>query len=259
MRVTPTFRMYSGCVYTEQQLVKPYEYAITTARPSCVKASHHFASQSETHTYLLINCMWPVCSNWCQSDLIRVLVGFQRRRLIPAPLPDSSSLGKKVSTAGQWVDLPPMSGPLKEPFEIKVYEIDDVERLQRRRQEETTEVSRGSLPTCSTCWNILLDLFKIMLCLGQGLVWIPLAKPRQYFACSRCAALTCVVGMSSLTSSQFLFKEHDSINMSQTSDLQSAQWQILELKCLRPDSQSSVFWQRSSRMSKVQEAITDEG
>lgn len=65
--------------------------------------------------------------------------GFQRRRLIPAPLPDSSSLGKKVGTAGQWVDLPPMSGPLKEPFEIKVYEIDDVERLQRRRQEETTE------------------------------------------------------------------------------------------------------------------------
>ncbi|XP_029316539.1 kinesin-like protein KIF26A isoform X2 [Cottoperca gobio] len=65
--------------------------------------------------------------------------GFQRRRLIPAPLPESSTLGKKVSTAGQWVDLPPMSGPLKEPFEIKVYEIDDVERLQRRRQEETAE------------------------------------------------------------------------------------------------------------------------
>uniref|UniRef100_A0A665WUR6 Kinesin-like protein KIF26A n=1 Tax=Echeneis naucrates TaxID=173247 RepID=A0A665WUR6_ECHNA len=65
--------------------------------------------------------------------------GFQRRRLIPAPLPDTSSLGKKVGTAGQWVDLPPMSGPLKEPFEIKVYEIDDVERLQRRRQEEITE------------------------------------------------------------------------------------------------------------------------
>nr|XP_020446632.1 kinesin-like protein KIF26A isoform X2 [Monopterus albus] len=65
--------------------------------------------------------------------------GFQRRRLIPAPLPDTSSLGKKAGSAGQWVDLPPMSGPLKEPFEIKVYEIDDVERLQRRRQEETTE------------------------------------------------------------------------------------------------------------------------
>ncbi|XP_054652553.1 kinesin-like protein KIF26A isoform X2 [Dunckerocampus dactyliophorus] len=65
--------------------------------------------------------------------------GFQRRRLIPAPLPDTSSLGKKVGTAGQWVDLPPMSGTLKEPFEIKVYEIDDVERLQRRRQEQAIE------------------------------------------------------------------------------------------------------------------------
>ncbi|KAM4542935.1 kinesin-like protein KIF26A isoform 2-T2 [Odontesthes bonariensis] len=65
--------------------------------------------------------------------------GFQRRRLIPAPLPDTSTLGKKAGTTGQWVDLPPMSGPLKEPFEIKVYEIDDVERLQRRRQEETAE------------------------------------------------------------------------------------------------------------------------
>lgn len=57
-------------------------------------------------------------------------------------MPDTSSLGKKAGTAGQWVDLPPMSGPLKEPFEIKVYEIDDVERLQRRRQEEIAEVSR---------------------------------------------------------------------------------------------------------------------
>lgn len=41
-----------------------------------------------------------------------------------------------------------MSGPLKEPFEIKVYEIDDVERLQRRRQEESAEVSRGPLAVC---------------------------------------------------------------------------------------------------------------
>ena len=73
-----------------------------------------------------------------------VLPGLQRRRLIPAPLPDTSSLGKKTGTAGQWVDLPPMSGALKEPFEIKVYEIDDVERLQRRRQEDSAEVSEGS-------------------------------------------------------------------------------------------------------------------
>ncbi|XP_045915856.1 kinesin-like protein KIF26A [Micropterus dolomieu] len=61
--------------------------------------------------------------------------GFQRRRLIPAPLPDTSSLGRKAG--GQWVDLP----PLGEPFEIKVYEIDDVERLQGRR-----EVVTGSEP-----------------------------------------------------------------------------------------------------------------
>ncbi|XP_035534282.1 kinesin-like protein KIF26A [Morone saxatilis] len=63
--------------------------------------------------------------------------GFQRRRLIPAPLPDTSSLGRKVG--GQWVDLPPLGGSLKEPFEIKVYEIDDVERLQRRKEEHQTE------------------------------------------------------------------------------------------------------------------------
>ncbi|XP_041831358.1 kinesin-like protein KIF26A isoform X2 [Melanotaenia boesemani] len=61
--------------------------------------------------------------------------GFLRRRLIPAPLPDSSSLGRKVG--GQWVDLPSLGGALKEPFEIKVYEIDDLERLQRRREAVT--------------------------------------------------------------------------------------------------------------------------
>ncbi|XP_067337264.1 kinesin-like protein KIF26A isoform X2 [Channa argus] len=65
--------------------------------------------------------------------------GFLRRRLIPAPLPDTCSLGRKVG--GQWVDLPPLGGTLKEPFEIKVYEIDDVERLRRRR-----EVVTGSEP-----------------------------------------------------------------------------------------------------------------
>ncbi|NXF93631.1 KI26A protein, partial [Eubucco bourcierii] len=63
--------------------------------------------------------------------------GLQRRRLIPAPLPDAASLGRKPSVTGQWVDLPPLPGTLKEPFEIKVYEIDDVERLQRHRHEET--------------------------------------------------------------------------------------------------------------------------
>ncbi|KAM5178558.1 kinesin-like protein KIF26A isoform 2-T2 [Callospermophilus lateralis] len=59
--------------------------------------------------------------------------GLQRRRLIPAPLPDAAALGRKPSLPGQWVDLPPLAGALKEPFEIKVYEIDDVQRLQRHR------------------------------------------------------------------------------------------------------------------------------
>nr|XP_035117566.2 kinesin-like protein KIF26A isoform X4 [Callithrix jacchus] len=60
--------------------------------------------------------------------------GLQRRRLIPAPLPDAAALGRKPTLPGQWVDLPPLlAGSLKEPFEIKVYEIDDVERLQRPR------------------------------------------------------------------------------------------------------------------------------
>ncbi len=67
--------------------------------------------------------------------LILLPSGFQRRRLIPAPLPDTSSLGRKVG--GQWVDLPPLGGSLKEPFEIKVYEIDDMERLQRRKEVVT--------------------------------------------------------------------------------------------------------------------------
>ncbi|XP_006879106.1 PREDICTED: kinesin-like protein KIF26A [Elephantulus edwardii] len=60
--------------------------------------------------------------------------GLQRRRLIPAPLPDTAVLGRKPGVPGQWVDLPPpLASVLKEPFEIKVYEIDDVQRLQRRR------------------------------------------------------------------------------------------------------------------------------
>ncbi|KAM9435528.1 kinesin-like protein KIF26A [Clarias gariepinus] len=65
--------------------------------------------------------------------------GLQRRRLIPAPLPDNSSPGRKAGAAGQWVDLPPLGGSLKDAFEIKVYEIDDVERLQRRKEGMVTE------------------------------------------------------------------------------------------------------------------------
>lgn len=38
------------------------------------------------------------------------------------------------------MDLPPLGGTLKDAFEIKVYEIDDVERLQRRKEGMITEV-----------------------------------------------------------------------------------------------------------------------
>ncbi|XP_047397543.1 kinesin-like protein KIF26A isoform X2 [Sciurus carolinensis] len=72
--------------------------------------------------------------------------GLQRRRLIPAPLPDAAALGRKPSLPAQWVDLPPLAGALKEPFEIKVYEIDDVQRLQRHRQPPREEPAQG--PVC---------------------------------------------------------------------------------------------------------------
>ncbi|XP_050010734.1 kinesin-like protein KIF26A isoform X2 [Alexandromys fortis] len=73
--------------------------------------------------------------------------GLQRRRLIPAPLPDAAALGRKPSLPGQWVDLPPpLAGSLKEPFEIKVYEIDDVERLQRHRLPPREDEAKG--PVC---------------------------------------------------------------------------------------------------------------
>ncbi|XP_068454920.1 kinesin-like protein KIF26A [Clinocottus analis] len=72
--------------------------------------------------------------------------GFLRRRLIPAALPVASALGRG---AGPWVDTPPMGGSLKKPFEIKVYEIDDLEHLQRRQElgagSELLDVEKGLL------------------------------------------------------------------------------------------------------------------
>ncbi|XP_074241763.1 kinesin-like protein KIF26B isoform X2 [Saimiri boliviensis] len=71
--------------------------------------------------------------------------GSQRRRLIPALSLDTSSPVRKPtnSTGIRWVDGPLRSSSqrgLGEPFEIKVYEIDDVERLQRRRGGSSKEV-----------------------------------------------------------------------------------------------------------------------
>ncbi|KAM6979848.1 kinesin-like protein KIF26B [Aplochiton taeniatus] len=65
--------------------------------------------------------------------------GTQRHRLIPSLTSDSSSSPTRkpaASPSARWVDGPlgPAQRGATEPFEIKVYEIDDVERLQRRRE-----------------------------------------------------------------------------------------------------------------------------
>lgn len=90
---------------------------------------------------------WPWAPSLHPSSAWLSAPGLQRRRLIPAPMPDTAALGRKPSLPGQWVDLPPpLAGSLKEPFEIKVYEIDDVERLQRHRlppREDPSEVRAG--------------------------------------------------------------------------------------------------------------------
>ncbi|KAG9336094.1 hypothetical protein JZ751_002441 [Albula glossodonta] len=71
--------------------------------------------------------------------------GSQRRRLIPnLSLETSSPVRKPIISPGvRWVDgplRPAQRTGLTEPFEIKVYEIDDVERLQRRRGTTSKEV-----------------------------------------------------------------------------------------------------------------------
>uniref|UniRef100_A0A673STJ3 Kinesin family member 26B n=1 Tax=Suricata suricatta TaxID=37032 RepID=A0A673STJ3_SURSU len=81
--------------------------------------------------------------------------GSQRRRLIPAlSLDTPSPVRKPASSSGvRWVDGPLRSTQrgLGEPFEIKVYEIDDVERLQRRRGGSSKEV---------TCFNAKLKILE---------------------------------------------------------------------------------------------------
>ncbi|XP_006897800.1 PREDICTED: kinesin-like protein KIF26B [Elephantulus edwardii] len=81
--------------------------------------------------------------------------GSQRRRLIPALSLDTSSPVRKPtsSTGVRWVDGPLRSTPrgLGEPFEIKVYEIDDVERLQQRRGASSKEL---------VCFNAKLKILE---------------------------------------------------------------------------------------------------
>lgn len=55
-------------------------------------------------------------------------LGFLRRRLIPTSLPDTSCLDSNPS----------------ERFEIKVYEIDDTQRVRKRTELMTAEVMNAT-------------------------------------------------------------------------------------------------------------------
>ncbi|XP_072436524.1 kinesin-like protein KIF26B isoform X1 [Chiloscyllium punctatum] len=74
-----------------------------------------------------------------KSPKRRMNTGSQRRRVLPSLSPDAASPARKpVNSSGvRWIDLRPVQRGLAEPFEIKVYEIDDVERLQRRRAADS--------------------------------------------------------------------------------------------------------------------------
>ncbi|NXX86965.1 KI26B protein, partial [Urocolius indicus] len=85
----------------------------------------------------------------------RSIAGSQRRRLIPALSLDTASPARKPANSPgvRWVDGPLRGGQrgLGEPFEIKVYEIDDVERLQRQRGGD----SKGVI-----CFNAKLKILE---------------------------------------------------------------------------------------------------
>lgn len=113
----------------------------------------------------LMNVYCQNTSDFVKSSSFVVLSGLQRRRLIPALTLDSSSSSspshrssKQAITSSSssssspgacWVDGPlgpPAPSNLRgatattETFEIKVYEIDDVERLQKRRDKGGSKV-----------------------------------------------------------------------------------------------------------------------
>lgn len=105
-----------------------------------------------------------MCNSLSVIFFLFVLLGLQRRRLIPALTLDSSSSSPSHRSSKQaitsssssssspgacWVDGPlgpPAPSNLRavtattETFEIKVYEIDDVERLQKRKDKGGSKV-----------------------------------------------------------------------------------------------------------------------
>lgn len=113
----------------------------------------------------IANCFLS-CKGLIINWIFFVFSGLQRRRLIPALTLDSSpshrsskqaitsSSSSSSSPGACWVDGPlgpPAPSNLRgatataETFEIKVYEIDDVERLQKRRDKGGNKVTDGKV------------------------------------------------------------------------------------------------------------------
>ncbi|XP_078261501.1 kinesin-like protein KIF26B isoform X2 [Rhinoraja longicauda] len=90
-----------------------------------------------------------------KSPKKRTNPGSQRRRLLPGLSPEAAPPARKPPTSSglRWVDLRPVQRGMAEPFEIKVYEIDDVERLQRRRAADNK--LRGFI-----CFNAKLKILE---------------------------------------------------------------------------------------------------
>lgn len=68
-----------------------------------------------------------------------LFVGTKRSRSAPARSSDSpDGIGSVISSPSSkaWVDTRQIQRIKEEPFEIKLYDMDDVERLARRRNEE---------------------------------------------------------------------------------------------------------------------------
>lgn len=96
-----------------------------------------------THKLHTDSAPWAMQTTWCTLFLtlpsFTFFSGSQRRRLLPGLSPEVAPPARKPATSSslRWVDLRPVQRGMAEPFEIKVYEIDDVERLQRRRAADS--------------------------------------------------------------------------------------------------------------------------
>ncbi|XP_078590135.1 kinesin-like protein KIF26B isoform X8 [Branchiostoma floridae x Branchiostoma japonicum] len=63
----------------------------------------------------------------------RLAQGSRNRRMVPPRPSDSPSLSRKALGSPKWVDVRPGDRPPHDTVELKVYEVDDIERLAKRR------------------------------------------------------------------------------------------------------------------------------